>query len=83
MNHIRGVYSGFPWANHLALPGSESTFGFSQGPPLSQMDSSSEAYGEVDITYYGGGTPPFLCKCSWNGLFDLENEKYVISLSLI
>ena len=50
---------------------------------LLQMDSSSEANGEVDITYYGGGTPPFLCMCSWKGLFDLENEKYVISLSLI
>ena len=26
-------FSGFPWAHHFALPGSESVFGLSQGPP--------------------------------------------------
>ena len=29
-----GIPSGFPLANHLALPGSESVFGLSQGPPM-------------------------------------------------
>ena len=30
---LRGIFSGFPLASHLALPGSESIFGISQGPP--------------------------------------------------
>ena len=45
------VSSGFPLANHLALPISESVFGVFQGPPmcahisLSKMNSSKEAQG--------------------------------------
>ena len=42
MNHIRGIYSGFPWANHLALPGSESIFGLSPEPPMFVCASLSQ-----------------------------------------
>ena len=31
---IRSISSGFPLVNHLALRGSESAFGLTQGPPL-------------------------------------------------
>ena len=34
LNHIQGIYSGFPLASHLALPGSESIFGLSPDPPV-------------------------------------------------
>ena len=33
-SHLSGMSSGFPLANHLALPGSKSVIGVSQGPPL-------------------------------------------------
>ena len=61
----RGSSSGFPLTNHLGLPGSGSIFGLTQGPPLcvctslSKMDSSTEAYGEVDTTYFGVAPSPF------------------------
>ena len=32
---LLGISSGFPSDSHLALPGSESVFGISQGPPMS------------------------------------------------
>ena len=53
---LRGISSKFPLADHLALPGSESVFGLSQGPLtyahlLGKMDSREEAYEWVDITY--------------------------------
>ena len=55
------------------------------------MDSSAEACGKVDTTYYGVAPPPpflapggaFLHMCSREGLLDLKNEKYVVSLSFI
>ena len=44
---LLGISCGFPSDCHLALPGSESVFGISQGPPmcvcvhlLAKMDSS-------------------------------------------
>ena len=33
MTNMGHFFSGFPLANHFALPGSESVFGLSQGPP--------------------------------------------------
>ena len=44
LNHYLygGISSGFPLANHLALPGSESIFGLSQGPPLCACASLSQ-----------------------------------------
>ena len=39
---IWGIASGFPLANHLALPGSESVFGLSQGPPMCAWASFSQ-----------------------------------------
>ena len=75
LNHLYGGNSsGFPLADHLALPGSVSIFGLSQGPPLcvhasfSQMDS--KGFWKIDQTYYGLAPPPFsdlwgafLCTC--------------------
>ena len=37
-----GISSGFPLTSHLALPGSESVFGVSQGPPLCVCTSLSQ-----------------------------------------
>ena len=37
-----GISSGFPLTNHLALPGSESVFGTSQGPPMCAHASLSQ-----------------------------------------
>lgn len=37
-----GVSSGFPLAIHLALPGSESVFGLSQGPSMGVGTSLSQ-----------------------------------------
>ena len=43
---IQAISSMFPLANHLALPGSESVFGISQGPPIGESTSlSKEVYG--------------------------------------
>ena len=48
----------FRLASPLALPGSEFVFGITLSPLcvhmhfLAKMDSSTEAYGQVDITYY-------------------------------
>ena len=39
---IWGISSRFPLANHLALPGSESVFGITQGPPLCARTSLSQ-----------------------------------------
>ena len=39
---LRGISSRFPLTNHLALPGSESVFGLSQGPPLCVITSLSQ-----------------------------------------
>ena len=39
---IWGISSRFPMANHLALPGSESIFGLSQGPPMCMCVSLSQ-----------------------------------------
>ena len=36
-----GIYSMFPWANHLAFPDSESTFGLSRDPPMLGFTSLS------------------------------------------
>ena len=38
-----GISSEFPLTNHLALPGSESVFGISQGPPMCPCASLSQA----------------------------------------
>ena len=92
-----GISSGFPLANYLALPGSESAFGLSQGPPrarvhlLAKMDSSPERglwegwhhllWGGSSSLFGPRGT--FLHKCSQEVLLDLKNEKYVVCLSLI
>ena len=66
LNHLYGdSSSGFPLANHLALPGSESIFGLTQGPPLcacaflSQDGFQRKGFWEVDRTYYGLAPPPF------------------------
>ena len=55
-----------------------------------RMDSSKEAYGYVDITYYGVAPSPFLILkesfCAYviqMTSLTLRIEKYVISLSLI
>ena len=71
--------SGFPLTNHLALPGSESVFGISQGPPLCACTSLSQ-HGLV-----WGGAPSlfdlqgaFLHMCSRGGLLDFENEEFVV-----
>ena len=37
-----GISPGFPLTNHLALPGSESVFGISQGPPMCACASLSQ-----------------------------------------
>ena len=37
-----GISSGFPLANHVALPGSEFVFGLSQGPHLCACASLSQ-----------------------------------------
>ena len=37
-----GISSKFPLTNHLALPGSESVFGISQGPPMCACASLSQ-----------------------------------------
>lgn len=39
---IWGTSPGFPLANHLALLGSESIFGITQGPPLCARESLSQ-----------------------------------------
>ena len=74
--------SGFPLANRLALPGSESVFGASQYPRcvhlhlLAKMDSSKERQ------VLWGGAPPFdlqgdfLHTCSREDT--LKNEEYVV-----
>ena len=60
------ISSGFPLANHLALPGSESVFGLSQDPlmyacaSLSQDGFQQRGLWVVDITYYGVTPLPFL-----------------------
>ena len=93
---IWGSSSGFPLANHLTLPGSESTFGLTQGPPLCMCTSLSQdgfpCRGLWEAWYHllWGCAPSlfdpqggFLNMCSQGGLLDLKNEKYVVSLSLI
>ena len=57
------------------------------------MDSSAEAYGEVDNTHYGVHHPlpcttfdhqgTLLCLCVLGDLLDLNNEESVVSLCLI
>ena len=48
-----GISSGCPLVNHLALLGSESIFGISQGPPmcahalLAKMIPSEQSYGRL------------------------------------
>ena len=42
LNHIWGISSRFPLASHLALPGSESELGLSQGPPMCAHASLSQ-----------------------------------------
>ena len=51
---------------------------------LAKTDSSKEAYGKVDITYYGV-TPPsfdvqgdFLHMCGWEDLLDFKNKECVV-----
>ena len=79
-----GISSEFPLMNQLALPGSESVFGVSQKPPMCVHTSPSQ----------GGFWWKGLCVCwhhslfdlqgaslqvySWEGVLDLENEKYVV-----
>ena len=61
-----GISSRFPLTNHVALPGSESIFGISQGPPLcacvslSQDGFQQRGLWVVDVTYYEVAPPPFL-----------------------
>ena len=51
---------------------------------LAKIDSSKEAYGKVDITYYGVAPPPFdvrgdfLHMCGWEDLLDFKNEECVV-----
>ena len=88
---IWGISSGFPLANHLILPGSESVFGIPQDSPLlAKVDSSAEACGKLDTIYYGVTPSPFLAPqelfCAWMaGKVSLTSrvEKYVFSLSFI
>lgn len=51
---------------------------------LAKTDYSKEAYGKVDITYYGV-TPPsfdvqgdFLRMCGWEDLLDFKNKECVV-----
>ena len=41
-NLYGGISSRFPLVNHLSLPGSESIFGLSQGPPMCACTSLSQ-----------------------------------------
>ena len=58
---IWGLPSGFPLPNHLALPGFESGFGLSQGPPMcvSALSWPRWFLWVVDITYYEVTPSPF------------------------
>ena len=90
---IWGISSGFPLANHLALPGSASIFAISLDPLMCAGISQPRWIPEkrpvcrlVLFTYGSDGsdTPSHLTskQTFQEGLLDLENEKYVISLSL-
>ena len=58
-----GISSGFPLANHLALPGSESVFGLFQGPPVcrslpgAQAVKNLPAMQETWVRSLSGGDP--------------------------
>ena len=51
---------------------------------LAKVDSSKEAYGKVDITYYGVAPPPFdvrgdfLHMCGWEDPLDFKKEECVV-----
>ena len=85
-----GSPSGFPLTNHLALPGSESGFGLSQGPPVCECVCVCVCVHflrwflwVVDITYYEVTSSSFFdlrgaFLCSWEGLLDFKNKEYVV-----
>ena len=63
---IWDISSRFPLANHFDLPGSESVFGVSQGPPMCACASlSQDGFYQrglwVDSITYNGVTPPPFC----------------------
>ena len=75
----------------LALPGSASLFGVSQGSPmcacasLSQDGFQGRGLLVAGITYYGAVPPPFVTSQELSGpegLLDFKNEKYVVSYLL-
>lgn len=80
----------FHLASHLALSGSRSIPGWTQGPAgcahasFSQGGFQHEGVGEVSRPYYGLAPPPLrncLLMHSLGGLLDPKNGKYVVSLS--
>ena len=76
-----GYLSGCSLASHLPLPGSESVFGISQGPPLCTYISQPRWKG----LWVALASLPFLTSkelSSWEGFLDFENEKYVVSYIL-
>ena len=91
-----GQFFWFPLAIHLAFSGSESIFGLTQGSGLCACASFSQdgfqhkGFWGVNKTYYYLVSPPFsdpwgtfLHMCNLEGLLELKNEKYMVSLSLI
>ena len=84
---MRGMSPGFPLANRLALPDSESAPGVSQHPPtcaytsLSQDGFCRKGLWVVSITYYEVVLPPFLtsketfCACWLGKSPNFQNEK--------
>ena len=96
LNHsYRALFPSLLWPIIWLLPGSESLFGLTRGLPLcvcaslSQDGFQGKGFWEEEhimvwcslpsLTYWG----TFLHMCSQRGLFDLKNEKYVVSLSSI
>ena len=79
-------------SNYLALPGSESMFCLSQGPPVCVCVCLSQSRWILVKRPMGRLTSftmrryplsfdlqgAFLHTCSWEGLLDLRNEEYVV-----
>lgn len=82
---IWGVFSRFPWANHLPLSDSKSVLGGSQDPLRCSFESLSQG-GFQQRGLWGCHHSPFdlqgvfLCTCIWNDLLDIKNEKYLVCI---
>ena len=71
-------------ASHFDLPGSESVFGISQGPPMCAHASLSQDRFHQKGLWVASIAPLLTSKelSSWEGFLDFENEKYVASYLL-